>query len=307
MSLPLDDAAAPDEPSYWDQLGEEPPPEPADWSGDELEQAYLRAIEVLEASEAELPDVVVLEAASSDDLPQPTTASASSTSDTQARRETPTITAAERAEATEDLKRLAARHTAAAALSDPDASERPGHCLQHQPPAVLPQQILEACLFVGGDALTAKKLSGVLRGEFSVEYIERELDELNTLYTSEGRPYEIRLGDGGYRLTLRDDFERIRNKAYGLGPKEVRLSQEALEVLAVVAYHQPISAIAIEELGKSGSGAVLRQLLRRELIAVERRLDQPRDVAYLTTPRFLSLFGIRSLDELPRHEQVGYK
>ena len=292
MSLPLEDAAAPDDSSYWDQLGEEPQPEPADWSGDELEQAYLRAIEVLEASEVELPEAFVQESISTDDQSQPTTGSAPATSDTPPRHELPTITAAERAEAAEDLKQLAARRTAVS---------------PELPPAVLPRQILEACLFVGGDALTAKKLSGVLRGEFSTEYIERELDELNTLYTSEGRPYEIRLGDGGYRLTLRDDFERIRNKAYGLGPKEVRLSQEALEVLAVVAYHQPISATAIEELGKPGSGTVLRQLLRRELIAVERKPDQPHDVAYLTTPRFLSLFGIRSLDELPRHEQVGYK
>ena len=292
MSLPLEDAAAPDESSYWDQLGEEPQPEPADWSGDELEQAYLRAIEVLEASEAELPDAVVLESVSAGELPTPTTASAPVTTDKPPRHEAPTITAAERTEAAEDLKQLAVRRTAAS---------------PEQPPTVLPRQILEACLFVGGDALTAKKLSGVLRGEFSIEYIERELDELNTLYTSESRPYEIRLGDGGYRLTLRDDFERIRNKAYGLGPKEVRLSQEALEVLAVVAYHQPISATSIEELGKPGCGAVLRQLLRRELIAVERQPDQPRDVKYLTTPRFLSLFGIRSLDELPRHEQVGYK
>ena len=292
MSPPLEDDAAPDESSYWDQLGEEPQPEPADWSGDELEQAYLRAIEVLEASEAELPEAAGFELALDSELPPPTATAAPVTMDTQSRHEAPAITANERAEATEDLKQLAARHAAKSL---------------EQPPAVLPRQILEACLFVGGDALTAKKLSGVLRGEFSVEYIERELDELNTLYTSEGRPYEIRLGDGGYRLTLRADFERIRNKAYGLGPKEVRLSQEALEVLAVVAYRQPITATAIEELGKSGSGAVLRQLLRRELITVKRQPDKPRDVAYQTTPRFLSLFGIRSLDELPRHEQVGYK
>lgn len=286
MSLPLKDAAVPDEPSYWDQLGEEPQPEPADWSGDELEQAYRRAIEVLEASEIELPEPIERADLLIEGLDPATAATLPS-------HAAQVITAAERAEAVEDLKQLTARR---AAVASPE-----------QPPAVVPRQILEACLFVGGDALTAKKLSGVLRGEFSIEYIERELDELNRLYTAEGRPYEIRLGDGGYRLTLRDDFERIRNKAYGLGPREVRLSQEALEVLAVVAYHQPITATAIEELGKPGSGAVLRQLLRRELIAVERKSDQPRDVAYLTTPRFLSLFGIRSLDELPRHEQVGYK
>ena len=166
---------------------------------------------------------------------------------------------------------------------------------------------MEACLFVGGEPFTAKKLSSVFRGEFSVEYIERELDDLNSLYRAESRPYEIRLGDGGYRLSLQPEYERIRNKAYGLGPKEVRLSQEALEVLAVVAYQQPISAKEIEHLGKPGSGAILRQLLRRELIALKRRTDGPHDVEYVTTSRFLSLFSIRSLDELPRHDQVGYK
>ena len=87
----------------------------------------------------------------------------------------------------------------------------------------------------------------------------------------------------------------------------MRLSQEALEVLAVVAYHQPIKQSRVEELGKPGCGAVLRQLVRRELLVVERDPAQPREISYKTTPRFLSLFGIRNLDELPRHEQVAYK
>jgi segregation and condensation protein B len=138
-------------------------------------------------------------------------------------------------------------------------------------------------------------------------YVDREINELNRLYAAEGRPYEIRLGEGGYRLTLREEFERIRHKVYGLGPKEVRLSQEVLEVLAVVAYHQPIKQTRVEELGKPGCGPLLRQLVRRELLAVERDPAHPREVSYKTTPRFLSLFGIRKLDELPRHEQVSYK
>ena len=78
-------------------------------------------------------------------------------------------------------------------------------------------------------------------------------------------------------------------------------------VLAVVAYHQPIKQARVEELGKPGCGPILRQLVRRELIAILRDPDHPKDVYYKTTPRFLSLFGIGSLDELPRHEQVTYK
>ena len=172
---------------------------------------------------------------------------------------------------------------------------------------VTPREILEALLFVGGEPLTTRKLIGVLRDEFTAEFIESQIDGLNAQYTREGRPYEIRLAEGGYRMTLREDFERIRRKTYGLGPKEVKLSQEAIEVLAVIAYHQPLTAAEIDQLGKPGSSSVVRQLLRRELVAVERTTGKTRDVTYRTTPRFLSLFGIRNLNELPRHEQVAYK
>ena len=220
MSLPLEDAAPDGEPSFWDRLddggpqGDESQPEEADWSGDELEQAYLRAIEVLEASEAEFPEVGLNDPPLDDVSPAlmsaPAIAVISNRQLEVAHPRSSTATESERAEATKELHQLAARRATNAA---------------EQPAAVQPRQILEALLFVGGDALTAKKLSGVLRGEFSIEFIERELDELNRLYAAEGRPYEIRLGDGGYRLTLRDEFERIRSKVYGQGPKEVKLSQ----------------------------------------------------------------------------------
>jgi segregation and condensation protein B len=162
-------------------------------------------------------------------------------------------------------------------------------------------------LFVGGEPLTTRKLSHVLRGEFSTDFIEAQLDELNSLYARQGRPYEIRLGEGGYRMTLREEHERIRRKTYGLGPREVKLSQDAIEVLAVIAYHQPLTTAQIEGLGKTGCSAIVRQLLQRELIAIERNPQKPKEVAYRTTPRFLSLFGIRNLNELPRLEQVAYK
>lgn len=273
------------EDSFWGQLDDEAPV--ADWSGDELEEAYMKAMEALEASDAQLPHEVPAPAAVSD-------------MDVIDRPVAPTLEAvvipSEDRIGGEELKAELA-----------ELSEQTKHRQAPAPAAVLPRQIIEALMFVGGEPLTTRKLSNVLRGEFSAEFIESEVNELNDLYTREGRPYEIRLGDGGYRMTLRENFERIRRKAYGMGPKEVKLSQEAIEVLAVVAYHQPITAEAVDELGKPGSGAILRQLLRRELIAVDRTGKRSRDVAYRTTPRFLSLFGIRSLNELPRLEQVAYK
>lgn len=172
---------------------------------------------------------------------------------------------------------------------------------------VTPKQIIEAALFVGGVPLTIKKLCSLLRGKFDQDSVEATIDELNDQYSSENRPYEILFGEGGYRLVLRPEFEPVRNRVFGLGPKEVKLSQEALEVLALVAYRQPISVQDIEASGKKNPGGMLRQLLRRELIAIERPENRRKDVTYHTTPRFLQLFGLGHIDELPQAEELSLK
>jgi len=174
-------------------------------------------------------------------------------------------------------------------------------------PQVTSRQVIEACLFVGGPGLTARKLASILKGDYTAEFVEETIDDLNRQYDVERRPYQIRLGEGGYSLVLQDEFERIRFKAFGMGPKEVRLSQDALEVLALVAYQQPITEAEMIALGKPAPGGVLRQLIRRDLLSVDRAPDDPKTVRYLTTDRFLSLFGIGELDELPRPEAINYK
>lgn len=243
-------------------LGEEP-----QWSSEELEAAYLRALDALDAMESE----------------------AVATAEEIAPGRWEELTTAETADATE---------RGLAAQGEPD------------PTVAIPvsaEQIVEACLFVGGSALTAGKLAHVLKGDYAAEDVEQIIARLNAQYLEEARPYEIRLVEGGYRLLLRPEFDRIRHKVYGLGPKEVRLSQEALEVLAVVAYHQPVTEAQITELGRPNCGATLRLLLRRDLIVVDRDASQPRDIHYRTTPRFLSLFGIATLDDLPRPDDLLFK
>lgn len=173
-------------------------------------------------------------------------------------------------------------------------------------PRITPHQVLEAALFVGGEPLTTRRLVHLLRDEFSIDYVDEALATLNRTYESEGRPYEIRLVEGGWQLSLRGEYEKVRHKVYGLGPKEVKLSQEALEVLAVVAYHQPLSAEEIEILGKPAPNGALRQLLRRELVAIERG-EGRKDIKYRTTDRFLQLFDLQHLNELPQAEEIAFK
>ena len=288
------------EPDEWetDELNEDEYSESPleDWGGGELEAAYLKALSALEASESEMPESEVV-------IKSPRT---TETDDDSVQRErSPLVMPVKVDDVTSAGSDLTSEIDATSNTSrtDVDVDDSPTD-VDVRP---TPRQIIEACLFVGGIPLTSSRISVVLRGEFDADFIDREINELNRLYAVEERPYEIQLGEGGYRLTLRDEFERIRHKVYGLGPKEVRLSQEALEVLAVVAYNQPVNQARVEELGKTGCGPILRQLVRRELIAVARDPDHPKEVNYKTTPRFLSLFGIGSLDELPRHEQITFK
>ena len=277
----------------------------SEWGGDDLEQAYLKAMSALEASDLQIP--------------MPPSAAITGGDETETDHDSQQVDIEPERQSASPKRDLTAEPVSEQAgtptpsiaelfAAEPELDEAPvAETPVVEEARLTPRQIIEACLFVGGSPLTSKRLATVLRGEIDGDYVDREINELNRQYAAEGRPYEIRLGDGGYRMSLREEFERIRHKVYGLGPKEVRLSQDALEVLAVVAYHQPIQQAQVEELGKPGCGAVLRQLVRRELIAVERDPAKPREVSYKTTPRFLSLFGISSLDELPRHEQVSYK
>jgi segregation and condensation protein B len=196
---------------------------------------------------------------------------------------------------------------AAATDEDSEPASQPNSNPNPIPQRVTARQVIEAAIFVGGEPLTSKKLCYMLKGDYDLDAVERAIEDLNLQYIDEARPYEFRLGEGGYRMVLREEFERIRNRVFGIGPREVKLSQDVLEVLALVAYRQPITSEEIEELGKEKPTPLLRQLLRRELISLERDTENRKRVTYSTSKRFLSLFGIGSLDELPQADELAFK
>jgi segregation and condensation protein B len=249
-----------------------------DWGGNDLEAAYRRALEANDAVEWEFDQFAPTDADSSKEESESDAKDASLIGDTA---------------------------TAGVTDSDSDASQVSRS--DPIPQRVTARQVIEAAIFVGGDPLTAKKLCYMLKGDYDLDAVERAIEDLNLQYVDEARPYEIRLGEGGYRMVLREEFERIRNRVFGIGPREVKLSQDILEVLALVAYRQPISPEEIEELGKEKPGPLLRQLLRRELISLERDSENRKRVTYSTTKRFLSLFGLGRLDELPQADELAFK
>ncbi len=161
-----------------------------------------------------------------------------------------------------------------------------------------PMRIIEALLFVGGDPLTAKRAREIVRG-LNEDQFDAAIAQLNADYRRQARPYAIQLDGAGWILTLRSRYRSLIEKLYG-GVREARLSSMAIDVLAVVAYRQPITKSEVDTIRGADSGSLLRQLVRRGLIQVAFGVDKPKDVGYATTPRFLELFGLASLDDLPK-------
>jgi segregation and condensation protein B len=196
---------------------------------------------------------------------------------------------------------LVGRDTAPLAGEEPDV----GRVLSAEETGPSPPplaRILEAILFVGGAPLTAARACETVRGLTPAQF-SQTIDGLNRDYRLQGRPYRIQPREQGFELVLLPRFRGVHERLYG-STREARLSGPALDVLALVAYRQPATRQEVEGLRGSDCGSPLRQLVRLGLIAVQRGDAGRREAAYGTTPRFLKLFGLRNLDDLPRTQDV---
>lgn len=168
-----------------------------------------------------------------------------------------------------------------------------------------PKAIIEAVLFVGhpgNEPMNSEQLARLMRGVPARE-VDELIEELNADYRQYQHPYHVLLHGGGYRLELREEFTGLRNVFYGR-IREARLSQAAIDVLAIVAYQQGCTRQQVDEIRGRASGSILSQLVRRRLLRLERAQEKPRTPRYFVTDRFLDVFGLASIDELPRSQDM---
>jgi segregation and condensation protein B len=163
---------------------------------------------------------------------------------------------------------------------------------------VSPLSILEAVLFVGlpgGKPLSSTLVAGLMRGVRPQE-VDDLAAELDRRYRADNCPYEVASRDDGWVLRLRPEFTGfgtiVERKA-----RQVRLDAESLDVLSLVAWHQPVPRDRLVEMGCDARPATLRALVRRGLLAVEQPAEG--EAAYVTTPKFLEVFRLSSLADLP--------
>lgn len=170
--------------------------------------------------------------------------------------------------------------------------------------AIAPRTIWEAILFVGqpgNQPVRARDVAKLMRGVTPAE-LDELVQELNQTYESEDAPYRIVSVGDGYRMEVVPECRAVEARMLGKA-KEAKLSQSQVETLAIVAYHQPVTATEMQERRGRPSGSVLRQLVRRGLITVEPGESRGRE-KYRTTTRFLQVFHLRGLSDLPQVQDL---
>lgn len=164
-------------------------------------------------------------------------------------------------------------------------------------------RILEAVLYASDEVMSAARLKTILPGEPDARTVRRLVDKVNVLLERERHPFEIVGIGGGYQFRTIAHYQpwvqqivKERNAR--------KLSIQALECLAVIAYRQPITKAQVEAVRGVLSDGAMKTLLERRMITIAGHSDKPgRPLLYGTTQEFLEYFNINKLNDLPKVEE----
>jgi segregation and condensation protein B len=163
--------------------------------------------------------------------------------------------------------------------------------------------LIEAALLVADEPLNARRLARAADLKDGAE-ARRLVRKLQTLYDHDGSAFQVEELAGGFQLLTRPEYHPwlVRLRRTG---NDLHLSPAARETLAIVAYRQPIMRTDIEAIRGVQCSEMLRQLMEKGLIRIAGRHDSlGRPVLYGTTRKFLQVFGLKSLKDLPLAEQL---
>lgn len=172
---------------------------------------------------------------------------------------------------------------------------------------VSPEAIVEGALFVGhpdNKPMTEERLSNLIR-DVEPDEVVTIIDGLNQSYRDQDQALRIVRDDFGFKMTISPEVESVRRSFLGK-VRETRLSQSAIEVLSLVAYQPGITGQKVQDQRGRESNSLLNQLVRRQLLEIQRVKPEGGGRAvphYYPTERFLYLFGIESLEDLPQVEE----
>jgi|SoiMethySBSTD1v2_1073268.scaffolds.fasta_scaffold790452_1 segregation and condensation protein B len=170
--------------------------------------------------------------------------------------------------------------------------------------AIVRRSRLEAVLYLAREPFSLRKLAQMANLADATE-ARTVLGSLRERYDERACAFQVAQVAGGYQLLSRREFSQWLRPPGGNSERELRLSPPALETLAVVAYRQPMLRAEVEAIRGVACGEILRLLLDRDLLRIVGRSEElGRPLRYGTTKRFLEVFGLSNLDELPWASQL---
>lgn len=157
--------------------------------------------------------------------------------------------------------------------------------------------IIEALLFASGEPILLDRLSEA--SGIEPETVVKLIDRLERKYNVSDSAIRVLRLENSYQLSTREEYAPYIKRAME-NKRQARLSPAALEVLAVVAYNQPVTKAFVEQVRGTDSSGVINTLVERELLYEAGRLELPgRPITYKTTDNFLRCFKLESLAQLP--------
>jgi len=183
---------------------------------------------------------------------------------------------------------------------DGDAESSEGPVSADTP--VADTRLLEALLLSTHHPLTAGRLAELMDLP-ATKPVRQAVKDLNVQYEESHRSFRIEQVAGGYQILTLPEFGDYLKK---LHQKEIdaKLTKAALETLAIIAYKQPILRADIEAIRGVACGETIRNLMEKRLVNIAGRAEEPgRPILYGTTKRFLEVFGLNGLKDLPQSEE----
>ena len=164
------------------------------------------------------------------------------------------------------------------------------------------ESVLEAVLFASDEPLSDSRLAGIV--EMGVKQIRQYIQSLNDKYQANKSAFRIEQIAGGYQMLTLSVYNPWLQKLLRVR-SEGKLSPAALETLAIIAYKQPVIRADIEVIRGVAGGEVIRSLMSKGLVKIVGRAEVlGRPTLYGTTKKFLEIFGLNSLKDLPKVEEL---
>ncbi|MGA2093170.1 MAG: SMC-Scp complex subunit ScpB [Sedimentisphaerales bacterium] len=208
---------------------------------------------------------------------------------------------------TQDEIGLADAGTAAETQNTEQKIEDGGQTTEDNNPPVMNfeptvESVVEAVLFASDEPLTATRLADIVGT--NVKQLRKHIDDLNEKYKTNNNAFRIEQIAGGYQLLTLNGYNHWLKKLVR-ARDEGTLSQAALETLAIIAYKQPIIRADIEAIRGVAAGDMIRNLMYKGLVKIVGRAEVVgRPMLYGTTKKFLEIFMLNSLNDLPKAEEL---